>query len=313
MTAMLRTVLTLTLILLFLPCLAAAEEFDLTFRPLPDGSVGRDLFIPTRDGLFVYGYVRKLAGNGPFPGVILVHGGLGGTWKGSRGLATNTSVADSLLREGYVVLGLDYRGKDWLTEADDVIAGYQFFRRLPYVKEDAVAMIGGSHGAKLALEIVTRIDLQAAVYCAGFHSLSGVFEHVQGKGAKVFNAPTASGRPRPGIQAVQEITRQLGGTPEQKPEAWAEHDLLPRLKNVNTPLLLVHGKQDAMAPFEFSEEVVAELQSLGKPFETYFPDNGPHGFYWGANAQPGGADIYRQAEADSFVARMISFLNQRLK
>ena len=57
---MLRTVLTLILILLFLPSLAPAEEFDLTFRPLPDGSVGRDLSVPTRDGLFVYGYVRKL-------------------------------------------------------------------------------------------------------------------------------------------------------------------------------------------------------------------------------------------------------------
>ena len=100
MTAMLRTALTLILILLFLPCLAPAEEFDLTFRPLPDGSVGRDLFVPTRDGLFVYGYVRKLAGNGPFPGVILVHGGLGGTWRGARGLATKSLVADTLIREG---------------------------------------------------------------------------------------------------------------------------------------------------------------------------------------------------------------------
>lgn len=263
---MLRTPLTLILILLFLSCLTQAEEFDLTFRPLPDGSLGRDLFVPTRDGLFVYGYVRKLAGNGPFPGVILLHGGLGGSWKGSRGLAANSSVADTLIREGYVVLGMDYRGGDWLTEADDVIAGYQFFRELPYVRDDAVAMIGGSHGAKLTLEIVTRMDLQAAVYCAGFHSLSAILEHVQGKGAKVFNTPTASGRRRPGIQAVEELTQQLGGTPKQKPEAWAEHDLLPRLGNVNTPLLLVHGRQDVLAPFEFSQEVVAELRSLGKPF-----------------------------------------------
>ena len=313
MTAMLRTALTLVLILLFLPCLAPAEEFDLTFRPLPDGSLGRDLFVPTRDGLFVYGYVRKLAGNGPFPGVILVHGGLGGTWRGSRGLATNTSVADALIREGYAVLGMDYRGGDWLTEADDVIAGYEFFRKLPYVKDDAVAMIGGSHGAKLTLEIVTRIDLQAAVYCAGFHSLSDILEHVQGKGAKVFSTPTPSGRQRPGRQAVTEITEQLGGTPEQKPQAWAEQDLVPRLGNVNTPLLLVHGSQDALCPFEFSQEVVAELRSLGKPFETYFPDNGPHGFYWGINAQLGGDEIYRQAETDAFVTRTITFLNQRLK
>ena len=58
---------------------------------------------------------------------------------------------------------------------------------------------------------------------------------------------------------------------------------------------------------------MAELRSLGKPFETYFPDNGPHGFYWGISAQPGGDEIYRQAETDTFITRTITFLNQRLK
>ncbi len=313
MAAMLRIVFAWVLILPVLPCLAPAEDFDLTFRPLPDGSVGRDLFVPTRDGLFVYGYVRKMAGNGPFPGVILVHGGLGGSWKGSRGLATNTSVADALIREGYAVLGMDYRANDWLREAEDIVSGYEFFRRLPYVQDDAVAMIGGSHGAKLALEIVTRMDLPAAVYCAGFHSLSDIPKHVQGKGAKVFNTPTPSGRQRPGRQAVAELTEQLGGTPEEKPKAWAEQDLIPRLGNVNTPLLIVHGRKDLLAPFEFSEELVAELETLRKPFETYFPDNGPHGFYWGINAQPGGDEIYQQAETDNFVRRTIAFLNKHLK
>ena len=163
----------------------------------------------------------------------------GGAGKGSRGLAAKTAVADTLIRKGYAVLGMDYRANDWLTEADDVIAGYEFFRQLPYVRNDAVAMIGGSHGAKLTLEIVTRMDLPAAVYCAGFHSLSAIPKHAQGKGAKVFNTPTPSGRQRPGLQAVAELTEQLGGTPAEKPKAWAEQDLIPRLGSVNTPLLIV--------------------------------------------------------------------------
>ena len=133
------------------------------------------------------------------------------------------------------------------------------------------------------------------------------------KGAKVFNTPTPSGRQRPGRQAVAEITEQMGGTPEHQPEACAEQNLVPRLGNVNTPLLIVHGKKGVLAPFEFSEEVVVELQTLRKPFETYFPDNGPHGFYWDMNAQPGGDEIYRQAETDSFVTRTITFLNKHLK
>lgn len=288
------------------------QEFDLAFRSFPDGSQGRDVLVRSRDGLFIYGHLRKLIGDGPFPGVILVHGGLGGSARGTRGLV-ETPVARALLREGYALLSIDYRGGDWLTEYQDVVAGFEFFRELPYIQKDAVALIGGSHGGKIVLQAVTEIHPQAAIYCAGFPAPRVLYEHVQGEGASVFHAPAEKGRQRPGVIAVTELVGQLGGTPQQVPENWAKYNMLDRLDSVTTPLLLVHGREDAMSPFQATTRLAEKLGELGKSFETFFPDHGPHGFYWGLSAQPGGQEIYQTNEMEEFTSRSIRFLNSHLK
>ena len=39
--------------------------------------------------------------------------------------------------------------------------------------------------------------------------------------------------------------------------------------------------RSVQSPVSIIDIYVAKLRAAGKPVETYLPDNGPHGFYWG--------------------------------
>src|ERR1019366_8882955 len=44
---------------------------------------------------------------------------------------------------------------------------------------------------------------------------------------------------------------------------------------------MISGKNDANSPLPVMEAYVSQLRAAGKSADTYHPDNGPHGFYWG--------------------------------
>ena len=97
----------------------------------------------------------------------------------------------------------------------DIVSAYEFLKRLPYVKPDAIAIMGGSHGGKLTLEAVTHIQPQAAVPCAGLYDLAKLYEHC--RTSEFHQAPVQGRRMRPSARFLKEIVEQLGGTPDQVP------------------------------------------------------------------------------------------------
>ena len=153
------------------------SRFNFAIRTLEDGSKTFDTLIRSQTGLLIYGCVRKPTGQGPFPGVILVHGGLGGNLGGTRNSALNSTPANLLVRHGYAILSTDYRALDWINAYQDVESAVKFFKQLPGINGDAIAVMGGSHGGKLALELVTHIDLQAAIPCSGLYDLAKLYQH----------------------------------------------------------------------------------------------------------------------------------------
>ena len=47
------------------------------------------------------------------------------------------------------------------------------------------------------------------------------------------------------------------------------------------PILIVNGMNDDNSPPSIIEIYVKALRAAGKQVETYLPENGPHGFYFG--------------------------------
>lgn len=135
-------------------------------------------YVKTKDGLYVAAALRKPKGEGPFPAVLIFHGAPGGRgmeqlegW--SRG-ATGGPVWERFLQEGYVVAVADYRrlvGKDLsaptpaeeLSYVDDGVAVVDYLRTLPYVDKERVNVYGVSLGGNLALHLVGRAKIKAAV------------------------------------------------------------------------------------------------------------------------------------------------------
>lgn len=84
-----------------------------------------------------------------------------------------------------------------------------------------------------------------------------------------------------------------GGSPEERPAAYAVSNTLARLGSVETPLLVMHGEEDVRAPYRQFELAVEILRREGKVFESRSYPGEPHGFRDPANR----IDMYRRLEA----------------
>src|SRR5215471_3468529 len=89
----------------FLAGLAAAAAPD--WEKLPDGSLGQETEFQGVGGIGIPAYVRKPAGDGPFPVVILAHGGRYG--KGpTMGLGRSPKgPTEDFIKAGWAVYSID--------------------------------------------------------------------------------------------------------------------------------------------------------------------------------------------------------------
>jgi dipeptidyl aminopeptidase/acylaminoacyl peptidase len=287
-----------------------AAKFNFSPQMLQDQSETFDVLIRGRNGLFIFGCIRKPLGEGPFPGIVLIHGGLGGNLTATRNIALKSAPADALVRHGYAVLSTDYRAHDWITEYEDIISAYEFFKQQSYVQTNAIAIMGGSHGGKLTLDVVTHIQPQAAVPCAGLYDLARLYEHCAN--SEFHQTRMRRRQSSPAGVFMKEVSGQLGGTPAQVPDLYRKHSGISKVGNVETPLLVVHGKHDSSVPLAFAIDLVNALQEQGKPVETYFPEAGPHGFYWGFSSQGKFGAEYDPKENEEFLKRLLAFLERHL-
>lgn len=127
-------------------------------------------------------------GDGPFPAVVVLHGCRGIRSKDMRW-------AERLREQGYVALVVDsLTGRGLLTmeerrrvcagltlwggtRADDVRASLAFLRSLPYVDATRLGVIGFSHGAWAALDLLSSAeadDVRGLRAVVGFYPYCGV-------------------------------------------------------------------------------------------------------------------------------------------
>ena len=206
-------------------------------------------------------------GSGPFPVVVLVHGGF---WRRPYGRRLMVGLARDVVQHGWAAWNIEYRrvgqqGGGWPGTLEDVAAAVDALADLdalagldvPLDLERVVA-VGHSAGGHLALWLASRPGLPAGtpgaaprVTVAAAVSLAGVADLVAG-------ADDGLGR-----NACQEL---LGGGPDDVPDRYAMASPMARLP-LAVPLLAVHGDADDRVPISQSETFVAAAAAAGDTAE----------------------------------------------
>jgi dipeptidyl aminopeptidase/acylaminoacyl peptidase len=248
----------------------------------------------SEDGLYIQGFLyrpRPMIAGRRYPALVQVHGGGTNSYLRGRNL-----LEQYLAAKGYVVLAINYRGgsgfgrpfqdlsiNDWANgQARDAAAAAGFIRAQSW-STGKVGIYGYSYGGIMSMAAIARAPnaFDAAVPMAGIYDFGDAYQNADRVG-RIF------------------IRTGHGGSPSERPEGYAVSNTLARLRDVRTPLLIMHGEADVRAPYRQYLLAVDSLKAYGKTFESKSYPGEPHGFRNPANR----VDLYRRLEA---------FLDRHLK
>lgn len=206
------------------------------------------------------------------PLVVLPHGG-----PAARDTAEFDWWSQSLAEQGYAVLRPNYRGSnlnwqflqagfgEWGRKMQtDLSDGVRYLAKEGIVDASKVCIVGGSYGGYAALAGVTLDPgvYRCAVSVAGLSDLSKMmrWESRGGIDARVINRYWdrfwgVSGSTDPALDAISPI-KHIGA--------------------VNVPVLLIHGRDDSVVPFEQTQLMFDALQAQKKPVELVTLKNEDH-------------------------------------
>jgi acetyl esterase/lipase len=197
------------------------------------------------------------AGRGPHPVVVTIHGG---SWAAGVTKVVMRGLARDLARRGYAAWNIEYRrvgrgqGGGWPLTFVDVAAAIDHLHSVAAPLDlDQVAVYGHSAGGQLALWAASRsrlldgapgarprIEPVAAVSAAGVNDLAQTYRDAPG-GA---------------------VGWLMGGGPDDVPERYAIADPIALLP-LATPVLLVHGTNDATVSVRRSRNYAQAARALG--------------------------------------------------
>ncbi len=223
-----------------------------------------------------YAELRLPAGPGPFPVVVVIHGGCYGDYAAADYMA---HLASALVKEGWATWNLEYRrehepGGGWPGTFLDVGNGVDALRdaagHYPLDLDRTVAL-GHSAGGQLALWLAARRRLprSSELYADRPLPLKGVLSLA---GIVDMRAFAEYGRGPCGERHL----RVVGGTPAQQPARYAlvsPAELLP----LGVPQVLVWGADDRIVPESLFLDYERRARAAGDPVEVIvLPHAGHH-------------------------------------
>ena len=208
-------------------------------------------------------------GTGPFPAVIIVHGG--GFTAGNKQQYV-TPIFGPLSRAGFAWFSIDYRLAPkfpFPAAIDDVDQAIQYVKAhaAEYkVNANRIALLGESAGGHLVSYVGTQSDrrwsVAAVVSFYGPHNLMGEYDMRKKQG----QAPSA-------IQAFLAITT-FGSPAFQRLEAASP---INHVREKMPPYLLVHGSDDQVVDYQQSVKMCERLRQAGNSCELYTVQGAGHG------------------------------------
>ncbi|HUG14541.1 MAG TPA: S9 family peptidase [Thermomicrobiales bacterium] len=198
-----------------------------------------------------------------YPAIVQVHGGPHGMY--GTGFFHEMHV---LAARGYVILFANPRGStgygqsfvsgsmgDWGgADFRDVMAGADLLEALPYVDPTRIGVTGGSYGGYIVNWAIGQTDrFRAAVTQRSTCNRLSLY------GVSDFN--------------MMYNDWEFRGNPYDNVAYYLERSPLTYVKNVTTPLLILHSENDLRCPISQAEELFVALKTLGKTVEfVRFPD-----------------------------------------
>jgi acetyl esterase/lipase len=232
------------------------------------------------------------------PLLVYVHGG--GWYTGSKDTATIAEYVPEVARLGYVVASVDYRlapAHTFPAQIQDTKCAIRFLRahaRQYNIDPARVGMIGESAGGYLAAFAGATGD-DARYKTAEYRNQSDAVQAVVDLfGPSTFTAVEAR------ADAARMAQRFLGSASR------TEASIAPHISSAAPPMLLVHGQEDTLVPFNQSQLLYDALRRAGRPV-TFIPvANAGHGL----QATP---NTIIQPSLPALRGRITEFLAQNLK
>jgi acetyl esterase/lipase len=236
----------------------------------------------SNDGRAVRAFHRVPKGDGPFPAVVFVHGGL--THFPDTTLQQqlrDNPVITRMLAAGYAVVKATFRTyeQDVLSRGpvEDVRAIVRALAKSPQIDPHRIALFGGSGGGNRALELGGDEAVQAVI--AGEPA------------TLLFTGMLTTGDYGPRLEIMAAPGKYF--TPEVRERT------LQKLKTLRAPVLIVHSDQHDLHKFN-GPLFVPLMQQAGVTVEyREYPGYG-HGFYFG-----GGDDRWGKGADEKVVSEVV--------
>jgi acetyl esterase/lipase len=250
-----------------------------------------------RDGYRGRGFLRKPPGPGPFPAVVVIHGGLV-TLPSDRVRELALSVQPSrFLAAGYVVAVITYRSRDDDPQSTvslaDSLAAVAHVRQLSYVDRDSVVVSGCSGGGDLALEVAAATDVAAIIPEEPASILL----------TGIYNASF----PKQGERYTPADGAPISADPKRYYTAEYQNRTRAKIGKIRSPILILQGDQAPINNFN-AAVLLPELRTAGKTLEVITYPGEPHcfAFYGSGPRTPRPAAALKAFEdTDRFVRRYL--------
>jgi acetyl esterase/lipase len=190
-------------------------------------------------------------GDGPWAGVLVVHGG---GWKGGN-RSVVSSEAESFARAGFAAFAVDFRnapgstGDDnWPAQLEDLQTATSYVRSLPYV--DSVGVFGKSSGGHLAQYLGTAGE-PGSTRPDAIASLAGPSK------LEILNPEN------PSYESA--VTNLIGCSLADCPDAWVDASPFYHVTSTTAPMFLGMSSDDPLVPVEHIREMDARLGAFDVP------------------------------------------------
>jgi dipeptidyl-peptidase 4 len=198
-----------------------------------------------------------------WPVIVYVYGGPG-VQVVQRNWGSNTDQLHAA--RGYIVFRIDNRGTPNRgrtferaiarnlggPEVEDQLAGLAFLKTQAFVDPDRIGVWGWCYGGYMALRLATQAPSAFRAYVSG--------------------APVTDWR-----LYDTHYTERFMGMPSTQAAAYTRSSVLPDLRKVTAPLLILHGMADDNVTFDNSTAAFDALQAASIPFEAMVYPGQKHG------------------------------------
>jgi acetyl esterase/lipase len=188
-------------------------------------------------------------GDGPWAGVLVIHGG---GWKGGN-KSVVSSEAEAFARAGFAAFAVDFRnapgnnGDDnWPAQLEDLQMAMSYVRSLPYV--DSVGVFGKSSGGHLAQYLGTAGE-PGSTRPDAVASLAGPSK------LEILNPENAS--------YESAVSNLIGCSLADCPDAWRDASPFYQVSSTTAPMFLGMSADDPLVRVEHIREMDAQLAAFG--------------------------------------------------